>query len=177
MKHNLHITEMTETVVGKAVIDQIAKKVEVTSNQIKDMILSDFNGEICKEFIRVVRAVIQSIKPKELQDLIKEAGMYKLTEKAPLNAIVQFTQGGGVYDLSAYGSREEAWEGEKTESWVAGVYEYLQAEMLSASPAESEAVAEAEFKATVHEYSRDEILSAAENDEAWPLDFGYVEEV
>ena len=89
--------------------------------------------------------------------------MYKLTEKAPLNAIVQFTQGGGVYDLSAYGSREAAWEGEKTEWWVA--------------EAESEAAAEAEFKATVHEYSQAEMLSAAENDEAWPLDFDYVEEV
>ena len=89
--------------------------------------------------------------------------MYKLTEKTPLTAVVQFTQGGGVYDYSDYGSREKAWEDEKTDWWVA--------------EAESEAVAEDEFKATVYEYSRDEILSAAENDEAWPLDFGYVEEV
>ena len=89
--------------------------------------------------------------------------MYKLTEKAPLNAIVQFTEGGGVYDLSAYGSREAAWENEKTDWWVA--------------EAESEAAAEAEFKATVYEYSQADMLSAAENNEAWPLDFDYVEEV
>tara|TARA_B100001094_G_scaffold126649_1_gene122740 strand:+ start:2346 stop:2615 length:270 start_codon:yes stop_codon:yes gene_type:complete len=89
--------------------------------------------------------------------------MYKLTEKAPLTAIVQFTQGGGVYDLTGYGSREKAWEGEKTEWWVA--------------EAESEAVAEAEFEATVYEYSRGEMLSAAENGEGWSLEFGYVEEV
>ena len=90
--------------------------------------------------------------------------MYKLTEKAPLTAVVQFTQGGGVYDYSDYGSREKAWEGEKTEWWVA--------------EAESEAVAEAQFKADVYEYSRSEMLSAAEWDnEGCPLDSGYVEEV
>jgi hypothetical protein len=88
--------------------------------------------------------------------------MYKLTEKAPPNAIVQVTPNGDVYDLSAYGSREAAWESEKTEWWVA--------------EAESEAAAEAEFKATLYEYSQSEILFAAENGEAWPFDFNYVQE-
>jgi RNA processing factor Prp31 len=69
MTYNTDITELTETVLGKAIIDRIAEKVEVASDQIKDMILSDYNGEMCKEFVRVVRDVIQS--REELQDFVE----------------------------------------------------------------------------------------------------------
>jgi|TARA_R110000796_G_scaffold128828_2_gene244435 hypothetical protein len=69
MEYNIHIKEMTETVIGKDIISQVAKMGEVTPDKIKDLILSDYNGEMCKEFIRVLRFVVQS--REELQDFVE----------------------------------------------------------------------------------------------------------
>ena len=52
--------ELTETVLGEAVIKQFAKAGKVTSEQVKAFIMEDYNGELCKEFVKVVRKVVQN---------------------------------------------------------------------------------------------------------------------
>ena len=87
---------------------------------------------------------------------------YKLTDKCPLTVILQLV-GDQTYDLSAYGSKEEAWAAEQGEWWVE------QAEDISA--------ARLEFMATLYEYSQEEVVSAAFDEQAWPFDWGYVTEI
>ena len=53
---------------------------------------------------------------------------YKITDKCPLTVILQLV-GDQTYDLSAYGSKEEAWAAEQGEWWVE------QAEDISAARA------------------------------------------
>ena len=86
---------------------------------------------------------------------------YKITDKCPINVILQLV-GDQTYDLSAYGSKEEAWAAEKGEWWVE------QNEDIDA--------ARLEFMATLYEYSREEVVSAAFDEQAWPFDWGYVTE-
>jgi putative effector of murein hydrolase len=56
------LRELTETVVGKAIIEKFAKIGKVTPLLIKAAILArgDGKGELCQEFVRVVRKVVQS---------------------------------------------------------------------------------------------------------------------
>ena len=88
--------------------------------------------------------------------------MYKLTDKCPVNVILQLA-GNQTYDFSLYGSKEEAWDGVKSEWWVE------QAEDLNE--------AREEFMSTLYEYSQEEVLSAAFDEQAWPFDWGYVTEI
>ena len=88
--------------------------------------------------------------------------MYKLTDKCPLTVILQLA-GNQTYDFSSYGSKEEAWDGVKSEWWVE------QAEDLNE--------AREEFMSTLYEYSQEEVLSAAFDEQAWPFDWGYVTEI
>ena len=83
----------------------------------------------------------------------------KLTDKCPLTVILQLV-GDQTYDLSAYGSKEEAWDAEKGEYWVEG--------------AENIDEARSEFMGTLYEYSQEEVVSAALDEQAWPFDWGYV---
>mgnify|MGYP003657124004 FL=1 len=87
---------------------------------------------------------------------------YKLTDKCPINVILQLA-GDQTYDLSAYGSKEEAWAAEQGEWWV--------------EEAEDINSAKSEFMATLYEYSQEEVVSAAFDDYAWPFDWGYVTEI
>lgn len=87
---------------------------------------------------------------------------YRLTDKCPLTVILQLV-GDQTYDLSAYGSKEEAWDAEKGEYWVEG--------------AENIDEARSEFMATLYEYSQELVLSAALDEQAWPFDWGYVTEI
>jgi hypothetical protein len=86
---------------------------------------------------------------------------YKLTDKCPLTVILQLV-GTQTYDLSAYGSKEEAWAAEKDVWWV--------------QDAEDIDAARLEFMATLYEYSQEEVVSAAFDEQAWPFDWGYVTE-
>jgi hypothetical protein len=56
------LRELTETVVGKAVIANFAKIGKVTPLLIKAAILArgQGKGELCQEFVRVVRKVVVS---------------------------------------------------------------------------------------------------------------------
>ena len=87
---------------------------------------------------------------------------YKLTDKCPLTVILQLV-GDQTYNLSAYGSKEEAWAAEQGEWWVE------QAEDLNE--------AREEFMSTLYQYSQEEVLSAALDEQAWPFDWGYVKEI
>jgi len=54
------LRELTETVVGKAIIEKFAKIGKVTPLLIKAAIVRDLKGELCQEFVRVVRKVVQN---------------------------------------------------------------------------------------------------------------------
>jgi hypothetical protein len=87
---------------------------------------------------------------------------YEITDKCPNNVILQLV-GTQTYDLSAYGSKEEAWAAEKDVWWVE------QNEDIDA--------ARLEFLATLHEYTPEQVVSAAFDEQAWPFDWGtYVTE-
>ena len=85
----------------------------------------------------------------------------KLTAKCPLNTLI-LVAGGEIYNLSSYASKEEAWEDEKEEWWVEG--------------AETLAQAREEFMSSLYEYSPEEVVAAALDDQARPFDWGFVEE-
>jgi|CoawatStandDraft_6_1074263.scaffolds.fasta_scaffold58533_3 hypothetical protein len=85
----------------------------------------------------------------------------KLTAKCPLNTLI-LVAGGEIYNLSSYASKEEAWEDEKEEWWVEG--------------AETLAQAREEFMSSLYEYSPEEVVAAALDDQAWPFDWGFVKE-
>ena len=87
---------------------------------------------------------------------------YKITDKCPLTVILQLV-GTQTYDLSAYGSKEEAWAAEQGEWWV--------------EDAEDIDAARLEFMGTLYEYSQEEVVSAAFDEQAWPFDWGYVTEI
>jgi hypothetical protein len=98
---------------------------------------------------------------------------YKITDKCPNNVILQLV-GTQTYDLSAYGSKEEAWAAEKGQWWVE------QNEDIEAARLEFLATLDAarlEFLATLHEYTPEQVVSAAFDEQAWPFDWGYVTEI
>ncbi len=58
------VRELTETDLGEAVIKRFAESVpdkKVTPLLVKALILKDYKGEMCAEFVRVVRAVVKGI--------------------------------------------------------------------------------------------------------------------
>jgi hypothetical protein len=85
----------------------------------------------------------------------------RMINQRELTVILQLV-GTQTYDLSAYGSKEEAWAAEKGEWWVE------QNEDIDA--------ARLEFMGTLYEYSQEEVVSAAFDEQAWPFDWGYVTE-
>ncbi len=71
-----NVERMTETALGKEIIEELAKTakikdlpIEITPNQVKALILTDYNGGMCNEFVKAVRAVIKS--REGLQDFIE----------------------------------------------------------------------------------------------------------
>ena len=55
------LAELTDTVLGQVVIEQFAATAATATPKIvQDKILSDYNGALTKEFIRVVREVVKS---------------------------------------------------------------------------------------------------------------------
>ena len=55
------LAELTDTVLGQVVIEQFAAtSATATPKIVQDKILSDYNGALTKEFIRVVREVVKS---------------------------------------------------------------------------------------------------------------------
>jgi len=85
----------------------------------------------------------------------------KLTAKCPLNTLI-LVAGGQIYNLSSHASKEEAWEHEKDEWWVDG--------------AETQDQAREEFMSALYEYSQEEVVAAALDNQAWPFDWGFVAE-
>jgi hypothetical protein len=72
----------------------------------------------------------------------------KLTTKCPLNTLI-LVAGGQIYN-------------EKDEWWVDG--------------AETLDQAREEFMSALYEYSQEEVVAAALDNQAWPYDWGFVEE-
>jgi hypothetical protein len=85
----------------------------------------------------------------------------KLTTKCPLNTLI-LVAGGQIYNLSSYASKEQAWEDEKDEWWVDG--------------AETLDQAREEFMSSLYEYTQEEVVAAALDNQAWPYDWGFVKE-
>ena len=55
------LAELTDTVLGQVVIEQFAAtSATATRKIVQDKFLSDYNGALTKEFIRVVREVVKS---------------------------------------------------------------------------------------------------------------------
>ena len=74
----------------------------------------------------------------------------KLTSKCPLNTLI-LVAGGQIYNLSSHASKEEAW-------------------------AETLDQAREEFMSALYEYTQEEVVAAALDNQAWPYDWGFVEE-
>jgi|TARA_Y100000004_G_C8721095_1_gene330149 sugar/nucleoside kinase (ribokinase family) len=71
-----NVEKMVETVIGKEMVEELAKTatingvpIDMTPDQAKALILTDYNGKMCKEFVKAVRAVIKS--REDLQDFIE----------------------------------------------------------------------------------------------------------
>ena len=56
------VKQLTETVLGEAVIQRFAEVAgdKALAPRIKDRILKDYRGELCAEFVNVVRKVVKA---------------------------------------------------------------------------------------------------------------------
>lgn len=93
---------------------------------------------------------------------------YTLTPLCPDRAIVHHSQEGDS-DYSQHASKEAAWSAEQSESWVKETIAYNEWDDHATDKVK------AVFMAALCEYSKDEILAAADEGCSWPEDLGFVE--
>jgi phage terminase large subunit GpA-like protein len=97
------------------------------------------------------------------QDMLHEAAEYGAPEGLSYMQAARLfkTHGCGLVILQLVGT-QKAWAAEKDVWWV--------------QDAEDIDAARLEFMATLYEYSQEEVVSAAFDEQAWPFDWGYVTE-
>lgn len=139
----------------------LARQLELRQGQ--ELVLMHIREAITKNL-----DTLDMLEQEAKSGLARLESAYALTESCPEKAIVQHTERGN-YNYSEHSSLDAAWEAEKGESWVS--------DWVSNADYEDEiAINEARqsFIASLCEYSKDEILAAADEGYGWPEELGFV---